>query len=152
MSPPRIPVRDRILERVKKDGECWIYTGSATRDGYGVLGVGRGKQVRAHRAAYETFVAPIPAGMMVCHACDVPRCINPRHLFVGTPKQNSEDMVRKGRQPYQSGECGPRAKLSNVDVFEILARRESGELLKGIALRFGVSISRVSAIYRGSRT
>ena len=98
MSPPRISVRSRLLERRKMQGECWIYTGAVHHDGYGVIGIGRGRQFRAHREAYKTFVGEIPPGLLVCHRCDVPLCINPKHLFLGTPKDNTQDMIRKGRR------------------------------------------------------
>ena len=91
---------DRIRAKVSIDKrtDCWNWTG-ATANGYGVLNFGG--QVRAHRLAYETFVGPIPDGLLVCHRCDNPRCVNPGHLFVGTNSDNTRDMVSKGRQRNQ---------------------------------------------------
>ena len=97
MAPPTRPLRERLLERREIDGECWLWTGPQTRDGYGVITVGRGRQYRVHRVAYETFVGPIPAGMLVCHRCDVPTCFRPEHLFTGTYSDNAIDRDRKGR-------------------------------------------------------
>lgn len=146
---PRQPIRDRLLARYVISGECWIYTGAKTRDGYGVLGNGRNVQVRAHRASYQEFVGPIPAGMLVCHKCDTPLCIRPEHLFLGSPKENTGDMLRKGRKAVFRGATHPNAKLSDADVLSIKRLRESGRTLKYIAERFGISFQHVSAIAKG---
>ena len=149
MAPPITPIADRLLLRRRIDGDCWIYTGSKTRDGYGVLGVGRGKQLRAHRASYEAFVGTIPQGLSVCHTCDVPLCINPAHLFVGTPKDNTSDMHRKGRARPPRGETHPMAKLTDVEVLSIRRLRASGRSLNFIAQRFGISFQYVSELSLG---
>lgn len=88
---------------------CWLWVGRTTKDGYGLLAGGRrGKSLRAHRAMYQATRGPIPAGLFVCHKCDTPSCVNPDHLFLGTPKDNVIDMFRKGRARPQ----GVPARLS----------------------------------------
>ena len=68
----------------------------------------------AHRASYEAFVGQIPKGMYVCHACDNVACVNPNHLFLGTQKQNLQDMKTKGRST--RGEKNAMSKLTENDV------------------------------------
>jgi hypothetical protein len=75
---------------------CWLFNGLIASDGYGVINQGR-SPYRAHRAAYESWVGSIPKGYFVRHSCDTPRCINPLHLSVGTPAQNSQDAVDRKR-------------------------------------------------------
>jgi hypothetical protein len=76
--------------------ECWEWLGTKINSGYGKFLLGL-----AHRFAYEYFVGPIPEGLCVLHKCDNPGCVNPNHLFLGTHKDNTQDMYKKGRQ----GDC-----------------------------------------------
>lgn len=76
---------------------CWPWMAYVTPGGYGEFGTSHGKHVAAHRFAWEVTYGPIPAGLFVCHACDNPRCCNPRHLFVGSAGANAADRNAKGR-------------------------------------------------------
>lgn len=80
---------------------CWLWTAADTgRYGYFRLDgkVGQRRSIGANRAAWLLYRGPIPEGMMVCHTCDTPICVNPDHLFLGTPLDNMLDKVAKGRQ------------------------------------------------------
>jgi hypothetical protein len=76
--------------------ECWPWTATIDRDGYGRMKVG-GKSQRAHRLAYALRIGPVPDGLSVLHRCDNPCCVNPDHLWVGTSSDNMRDMATKGR-------------------------------------------------------
>lgn len=140
------PAIDRVISRYSVDENgCWIYSGSKDRDGYGVVGVFK-KQKRAHRVVFEHFFGEIDPSILVCHKCDVPACINPNHLFSGTPKENTMDMISKGRLSILRGESHPSSKLTINDVSIIRGMRASGRALLEIATDFQISFQHVSAI------
>lgn len=103
-----VPVRDwpviaRLIEVGWDENErgCWIWRGSRSEKGYGLIALRRrgtgNVSERVHRLMWEMHNGPIPEGQVVRHRCDVPACCNPLHLEVGTKKQNSRDMVERGR-------------------------------------------------------
>jgi len=142
---------------------CWIWTGYLDRYGYGVYCTGSYKaktrrHIKAHRLSYELFCGPIPEDHLVCHKCDNPCCVNPDHLFVGTWRDNVEDMMTKGRhviggKPHR-GEKNGKAKLTAADV-DFIRRSHVPHIRKGegstsnLAARFGVGRTAIQRIVRG---
>lgn len=89
---------DRFWPKVDKSGECWLWTGARDERGYGRIGTG-GKHgtALAHRVAWELTAGALSSGAVVCHRCDVPACVRPDHLFLGSQQENLADMRNKGR-------------------------------------------------------
>lgn len=121
-----MPLLDRVMSHVEYDtnGGCWLWAGHSTR-GYGVL-MHEKKVQKAHRVMWAEVNGPIPAGLFVCHLCDVRACCNPAHLWLGTGDDNIADMVRKGRTT--AGKPRPRVnrswvKLSEAAVLDIRSGR-----------------------------
>jgi len=150
MSAKLISIEEKLKRYFVTDSNCWSWTGSKDRNGYGVFGHHRNKQLRAHRAAYEFHVGAIPTGMFVCHSCDNPSCINPKHLFVGTAKDNTQDMIKKQRKTILYGELHPNSKLSNDQVLRIKQLRKQNIPLNDIANQFCISFQTVSSIAKGT--
>jgi hypothetical protein len=87
-----------ILSRFVSIGEngCWNWNGASTENGYGVL-THKGKRQLAHRFSFKNLVEPIKDGLLVCHHCDNPSCVNPSHLYQGTHKDNRADTLNRKR-------------------------------------------------------
>lgn len=81
---------ERFWSKVNKTDGCWLWTGSTISTDYGALKMD-GMRRYAHRASYELSVGPIPDGFLIDHKCGTPRCVNPAHLRLATPKQNAEN-------------------------------------------------------------
>jgi hypothetical protein len=156
----KIPEATRVArfnEQVDRSGgpdACHLWLGKkiAARPprypiGRGVF-VFRGSTMFVARVAYCIERGRIPDGMYVCHSCDNPDCVNPRHLWAGTSAENARDMVIKGRDnPGRSyGEANASARLTKSQAIEIAATTEPARV---VAARYGVSESAVDFIRRG---
>jgi hypothetical protein len=177
----RLELKEKVIRYINKGNNknsCWEWTGCLHHSGYGVIQF-KNIQYQAHRLMYQFFVGSIPEGLLVCHKCDNPRCCNPAHLFIGTPKENSQDMVKKGRALFGDrnpsrifperrprganhwtklkptnilrGSENPKAKLTERNVIEIRKLRKDGIRIKDLSTRFGVSETHIKyIIYRKS--
>lgn len=146
----------RFWAKVNKgssENGCWLWTGKKfnygrpKNDTYGAIKIG-GKFVGAHRVSYVIANGNIADGRFVCHKCDTPLCVNPSHLFLGTPKENVTDAIQKGRLD-NSGAGNGMSRLTENDVLEIKRLLKSGLKQKEIAAKFGISRPLVSGINTG---
>jgi hypothetical protein len=142
----RKPVEERFLEKVNKDGplcvhlgtKCWVWMGGTYPEGYGEIKID-GYVRLAHRVSWEIANGEVPDGLCVLHKCDNPACVRPDHLFLGTKKDNVDDMVNKGRHRNNSaGERNANRKLTNTDVIAMRERFSMG----------GISASALARIHK----
>lgn len=142
-------------EHVDRRGpdDCWEWQASCYKNGYGQTSIkyadGSRSMGLAHRAAYELTYGPIFGNLNVCHSCDNPKCCNPRHLFLGTTRDNIDDKIAKGRAGgnyHRHEEHG--GKVTWEIVREIRRRAQSGELQKDLALAFSLSLNWIGRIVR----
>lgn len=142
----RAPMTERIAKHTRRAANgCLEWTGALNDAGYGRLIDGR-RNVRAHRANWELHNGPIPDGLLVLHRCDNPKCVDPKHLFLGTNTDNIRDMVCKGR-----GLVGEHHGNSRTTLADVQAIRAASPSLthKELADIFHLSFQQVSRIRRG---
>ncbi len=113
----------RFWLRVEKADGCWRWAGPLYK-GYGRLWH-NGATIRAHRASWIVHFGEIPDGVLVCHHCDNPSCVNPAHLYLGTHRENMDDKIRRNRcaRLDRKGEKAGRARLTSESVLAIRADR-----------------------------
>lgn len=129
---------ERFWNKVRKQGDdqCWEWAGYRNHHGYGVVKIGNLLR-RSNRVVWELTYGSIPEGMCVCHRCDNPSCCNPNHLFLGTPKDNSDDKMRKGR--CHRGEEVSQHKLTVELVKTIRSEVRKGASCRSVAKRYGIA-------------
>ena len=138
--------KERFLSHAipEPNSGCWIWEASYFNSGYGRFAETSRKSTLAHRMAYTLFCGSIPHNSFVCHKCDNKSCVNPDHLFIGTPQDNSTDMVNKKRQAY--GVKIRKLALTKEQAFHIA---NSAEPLNKLAEKFGVSYGVVWGVKNG---
>lgn len=157
----------RFWAKVDKDGplvrpelgKCWVWTAFIhPQFGYGHFKAqvaGAWLSLRAHRVSYELANGPIPVtarphDACVCHSCDTRRCVNPRHLFLGSQRKNNEDRHRKGRTA--PGAAMPHAKLTLEKAAEIRNEYTTGGTSHvKLARKYGVGRSTIADVLKGTK-
>lgn len=163
--PVRRPLADRFWEKVKRGArdECWEWQAGSRGVGYGAFKIA-GKVIDAHRFAYELHrgAAPLP-GIWICHTCDNRKCCNPAHLVAGTPLDNFNDMVDRGRRvaPAQISKSQRVRRDAGVIYNQKLTREkveriravwaEGGHTHGSLGVLFGVDRSTIGRVVRGER-
>lgn len=145
MNTNKIPLENRYWAKVIKTETCWLWVGAKKGRGYGHIWL-NGHMMGAHRVVWIIAYGEIPEGMCVLHTCDTENCVKPDHLFLGTPHDNSLDMVAKRRCRY--GEACYNTKLTDKQVLEI---RNSPLRNARLAETHCVSFQHISRIKKGSR-
>lgn len=140
--------QQRFRSKVNYSGNhpkgCHEWIGGCFDSGYGLIRV-RGKNLRAHRVAWELANGEIPPKLMILHDCDNPKCVNPDHLFLGDNEANVKDMLKKGRQP--KGIRNGRALLNPVKVSEIREKHANKECQpKQLADIYGVHLNTIYCV------
>lgn len=152
----------RMVSKRKRKGGCWLWMGTCTPGGYGSFGRGRkedGKEM-AHRFSWMIHKGPIPNGLFVLHKCDTTKCVNPKHLFLGTQADNVRDAKLKGRMASgkrwhaaKRATCqGSRhgmSKLREKDIPKIRKLHAGGMSMTSIAVKFRVTRKNISNIVNG---
>lgn len=145
---------ERFWAKVAKRGEdeCWPWLACKSYSGEN-MGHGRflfnGRSQCAHRVVWQLTKGAIPVGLFVCHRCDVPECVNPKHLFLDTNAGNTADMVRKGRNRAVFGSRNGFATLTEQQALEVKRCLAEKVPTKEISARFGIAVNTIYAIKHG---
>lgn len=146
-----VAVGARFWSKADMSGDCWVWTASLSTAGYGRFKVRSYSSEAAHRVAYALANQVHPKGMLVLHSCDNPKCVNPKHLRLGTAKDNMDDMFsrKRNKSPDQSGANNGNSKLTEIQVLAIKGMIAEGRKNTHIAPEFGVTHQLISKIRRG---
>jgi hypothetical protein len=138
--------RSRFFSKVNKTSACWLWMGAKVPTGYGLFRF-NGKPSKVHRLSFLIHTGVIPDGMSVLHKCDVPSCVNPDHLFLGTQADNIADMRAKGRERKAHGEANGNSSLTLCEVCKIRTLRAGGSTtLSSLAAKYHVSASTIGRV------
>jgi hypothetical protein len=146
-------LEERFWEKVdiRADNEYWEWQGSKHyKWKYGHFKIDN-KTISARIVSYKMTKGEIPEGLLVCHTCDNPPCVNPNHLFLGTNDDNMKDMAKKGRSSDNRGSKNPKAKLTEQDAIQIRKLHKQGMTGAELGRNFGVVKETIYDIINGKR-
>jgi hypothetical protein len=149
--PAEVASRASFWAKVNMLAGCWTWTGATNSAGYGHVSYG-GRNYSTHRCAYEYTFGQLPNDLFVCHHCDNPPCVNPAHLYAGTPKDNTSDMYRRGRAGLlgAEGSANSHALLTEAQVVEIRSVFAGGQKNPNqLADEYAVTVGTINALLRG---
>lgn len=136
---------EKFENRITKSSDgCWIWNGPSGKNGYGQYRW-KGKNSLPHRVSFLIFKGNIKKNRCVCHSCDNRMCVNPKHLWLGSYKQNMQDAKTKGR--IRKGSKIPWAILNEKIVREI--RKIKGKTFAELGRKYGVSYRAISMAIKG---
>lgn len=150
--PAGLTVAERLAFKSERRGECLIYAPHWKPNdfGYRRVTLKGGRSVGAHVLSWELAnERPVPKGLFVCHKCDVPACIEPSHLFLGTPRDNNDDRDRKGRKVIVRGTRSAQWTLTEHAVQQVRLALLDGQPARDLADRFGVHPETISGAATG---
>lgn len=136
-------IKDRFFKKIKFTNGCWEWQGDRFVQGYGAVTINK-KKVKAHRISFLIFNGKFPKYLCVLHKCDNRKCVNPKHLFLGTRKDNNHDRSQKNRSG--KGMRHPHCKTTDGDVKKIKRLYNDGVGQNKIAKKFNISQTLVSLI------
>lgn len=139
-------VESAFWKRVNKKDEdsCWEWFGYIMPNGYGQLKE-QNRNIYAHRYSFRLRFGHLPKGKIVCHKCDNRKCVNPNHLFLGTHKDNTKDMIEKGRMVTKSG----TRKITRQDAENIRVFNKEGVDVDSLSKNYGLKPCTIRNIIAG---
>ena len=150
-------MREKILKErfwnkvdIRGPDDCWNWTAGRMKTGYGSFRI-YSRNYKSSQAVWMLTNGKIPPGMYVCHHCDNKICVNPRHLFLGTPADNARDMWAKGRGVSGRGILNGKTKITDEQVMELRILFQNGMPKKELADLFHICVQYVGSICQRKR-
>ena len=139
-----MPIEKRFWEKVEKHRKCWLWTGAIGHH-YGQI-QNNGTLCPAHRVSWILKYGEIPKGLQVLHRCDVPLCVRPSHLFLGTQSDNIRDAMKKGRYKVMVGSLNGKALFSESEITELRKLAQRGVSFQSLADKHKVHVKTIEKI------
>lgn len=143
----RETIAERFWARAERghDNQCWPWLGYVNKNGYGLVRI-PGKQMPAHRLAWELINGPMPVNLLACHHCDNRTCVNPSHVYAGTYADNAKDAVDRNRTWHAKGLPHPTQRMTEEQAAYV---RSSNKSLRALAKELGFTYGHIGKVRRG---